>query len=146
MSPRGESYHDSWTAVLDIYSLPPDLLDYRGMRATDPSSPLRPEYADSCLSLWLVTVVRDVRASPVMLGDLTPAYRSSENANYYYLLFGEARRFDYASAYLRTECNVLRGLLHPAAPPDTGALSACDAGPDAGVGGHMPGCAVASSA
>ncbi|WP_326580361.1 glycoside hydrolase family 47 protein [Actinacidiphila glaucinigra] len=74
------------------------------MRATDPSSPLRPEYVDSCLSLWLVTgkelyrervremfdrqerycevaggytVVRDVTASPVMLGDLTPAYWSS---------------------------------------------------------------------
>ncbi|MFE0631945.1 glycoside hydrolase family 47 protein [Streptomyces sp. NPDC058864] len=140
----GESYHDSWTAVLETYRLPPDLLDYRGMRATDPSSPLRPEYVDSCLSLWLVTgkelyreraremfhrqerhcrvaggytVVRDVTTSPMKLGDLTPAYWFSENAKYYYLLFAEARRFDYGSAYLTTEGNVLRGLLHPADAP-----------------------------
>ncbi|MFI8183344.1 glycoside hydrolase family 47 protein [Actinacidiphila glaucinigra] len=66
------------------------------------------------------TVVREVTASPVMLGDLTPAYWFIENAKHYCLLFAEARRFDYGSAYLTTEGNVLRGLLHPAAPPDTG--------------------------
>ncbi|MEU1618673.1 glycoside hydrolase family 47 protein [Streptomyces sp. NPDC005722] len=143
----GESYHDSWTAVLDTYRLPPDLVAYRTLRATDPSYPLRPEYADACLSLWLITgkelyrararemfrrqeryckvangytVVRDVTANPVKLADLTPAYWFSENAKYYYLLFAEARRFDYGSAYLTTEGNVLRGLLDPAPAPGNG--------------------------
>ncbi|MFF3255735.1 glycoside hydrolase family 47 protein [Actinacidiphila glaucinigra] len=144
---EGESYHDSWTAVLDAFRLPPDLLDYRSLRAEDPSYPLRPEYVDACLSLWLVTgkelyreraremfdrqerycrvangytVVRDVTASPMKTGDLTPAYWFSENAKYYYLLFAEARRFDYGSGYLTTEGNVLRGLRAPAPAPGGG--------------------------
>jgi mannosyl-oligosaccharide alpha-1,2-mannosidase len=138
----GESYHDSWTAVLDTFRLPPDLLDYDIMRASDPSYPLRPEYVDSCLFLWLTTgrelyrerarvmfdrqeryckvpngytVVRDVTTFPMKLGDLTPSYWFSENAKYYFLLFAKARRFDYASSYLTTEGNILRGLLDPGA-------------------------------
>ncbi|MDX3236189.1 glycoside hydrolase family 47 protein [Streptomyces sp. ME03-5709C] len=134
---EGEAYHDSWTAVLRSFRLPPESLDYRGMRALDASYPLRPEYVDSCLFLWLATgkelyrrraagmfrrqrqyckvangytVVRDVTARPMKLGDLTPAYWFSENAKYYYLLFARARRFDYRSNYLTTEGNVLRGL------------------------------------
>ncbi|MDX2644457.1 glycoside hydrolase family 47 protein [Streptomyces sp. PA03-1a] len=142
----GESYLDSWTAVLDTFRLPPDLFDYRTLRAIDPSYPLRPEYANSCLLLWLTTgkelyrararemfgrqeryckvpngytVVRDVTVSPMELGDLTPAYWFSENAKYYFLLFARARRFDYRSSYLTTEGNVLRGLLAPGAASGT---------------------------
>ncbi|MFE0626239.1 glycoside hydrolase family 47 protein [Streptomyces sp. NPDC058864] len=134
---EGEAYHDSWAAALRSFRLPPESLDYRGMRALDASYPLRPEYVDSCLFLWLATgkelyrrraaemfrrqkqyckvangytVVRDVTARPMKLGDLTPAYWFSENAKYYYLLFARARRFDYRSNYLTTEGNVLRGL------------------------------------
>jgi mannosyl-oligosaccharide alpha-1,2-mannosidase len=134
---EGEAHHNSWTAVLRSFRLPPESLDYRGMRALDPSYPLRPEYVDSCFFLWLVTgkeiyrqraaamfrrqrryckvangytVVRDVTTRPMKLGDLTPGYWFSENAKYYYLLFARARRFDYRSNYLTTEGNVLRGL------------------------------------
>ncbi|MFE2543299.1 glycoside hydrolase family 47 protein [Actinacidiphila glaucinigra] len=134
---EGEAYHASWAAALRSFRLPPESLDYHGMRALDPSYPLRPEYVDSCLFLWLTTgkelyrrraaemfrrqkqyckvvngytVVRDVTARPMKLGDLTPAYWFSENAKYYYLLFARARRFDYRSNYLTTEGNVLRGL------------------------------------
>ncbi|MEU4091572.1 glycoside hydrolase family 47 protein [Streptomyces sp. NPDC026673] len=143
----GESYLDSWTAVLESFRLPPDLIDYDAMRAVQPSYPLRPEYANSCLLLWLTTgkeiyreqarvmfdrqrryctvpngftVVRDVTAFPMKLGDLTPAYWFSENAKYYFLMFANARRFDYGAGYLTTEGNVLRGLLEPGAVPGGG--------------------------
>ncbi|WP_459180979.1 glycoside hydrolase family 47 protein [Streptomyces sp.] len=133
----GERYHDAWTAALGTFRLPPEYLDYRAMRALDPAYPLRPEYADSCLFLWLTTgkdlyrsrardlyarqkrhckvargytVVDDVTATPMRLGDLTPGYWYSENMKYYYLLFAKASRFDYRDNYLSTEGNVLRGL------------------------------------
>ncbi|WP_329311330.1 glycoside hydrolase family 47 protein [Streptomyces sp. NBC_01262] len=133
----GERYHDAWTAVLGKFRLPPEYLDYRTMKAVNPAYPLRPEYADSCLFLWLATgkdryrarardlysrqkrhckvangytVVDDVTASPMRLGDLTPGYWYSENMKYYYLLFAKASRFDYTDNYLSTEGNVLKGL------------------------------------
>jgi mannosyl-oligosaccharide alpha-1,2-mannosidase len=133
----GERYHDAWTAALEKFRLPPECLDYCTMKAVNPAYPLRPEYADSCLFLWLATgkdryrsrardlygrqkrhckvangytVVDDVTASPVLLGDLTPGYWYSENMKYYYLLFAKAARFDYADNYLSTEGNVLKGL------------------------------------
>jgi mannosyl-oligosaccharide alpha-1,2-mannosidase len=133
----GERYHDAWTAALGTFRLPPEYLDYRAMRALNPAYPLRPEYVDSCLFLWLTTgkdlyrsrarelyarqkryckvargytVVDDVTASPMRLGDLTPGYWYSENMKYYYLLFAKASRFDYTDNYLSTEGNVLKGL------------------------------------
>jgi mannosyl-oligosaccharide alpha-1,2-mannosidase len=33
---------------------------------------------------------------------------------YYWLLFSDTPRFDYARNYLSTEGNVLRGMVHPA--------------------------------
>ncbi|MFF3560657.1 glycoside hydrolase family 47 protein [Streptomyces sp. NPDC002574] len=133
----GEAYHDSWAAVLAAHRLPPEMIDYTTLRAVDASYPLRPEYVDSCLFLWLITkkeryraraadmfqrqkkyckvrngytAIADVTTRPMKQTDLTPAYWFSENAKYYYVLFAKARRFDYASNYLTTEGNVLRGL------------------------------------
>jgi mannosyl-oligosaccharide alpha-1,2-mannosidase len=134
---EGERYHDSWTAVLARHRLPPDRIDYHTLGALNSTYLLRPEYADSCLALWLITgkdryrsrarelylaqkrhckvangytVIEDVTTSPMRLGNLTPAYWFSENMKYYYLLFATAARFDYGSNYLTTEGNVLRGL------------------------------------
>jgi hypothetical protein len=133
----GELYHDSWTDVLAVHRLPPEYIDYRTLAVVNHAYPLRPEYVDSCLFLWMATgkdryrsrartmwqrqrqyckvangytVVDDVTTSPMRLGDLTPGYWWSENMKYYYLLFSNTPRFDYASNYLSTEGNVLRGL------------------------------------
>jgi mannosyl-oligosaccharide alpha-1,2-mannosidase len=137
----GRRYHDSWKAALESgYRVLPEGLDPDGYRATQAGNQLRPEYVDSCFNLWLqtgeevyvdraaeyyenmkaasrvengYTILTDVTTRPEAQGDLTPAYWFSENMKYYWLMFGRARRFDYANNYLTTEGNVLRGLLPP---------------------------------
>ena len=108
------------------------------MSVLDPSYQLRPEYADSCLAMFITsggseeyrrrayqlyqamkahcrvangyTIVTDVTRRPMSLGDLTPAYWFSENMKYFYLLFAHAPRFDYKSNCLSTEGKVFLGL------------------------------------
>lgn len=139
---QGESYHSSWAAALAQHRLPPEGIDYTTFAATSNQYQLRPEYVDSALFLWLLTgkevyreralwlwngqkahckvangytIVSNMTATPTAKGDLTPGYWYSENMKYFYLLWAGAPRFDYATNYLTTEGNVLRGINRVAA-------------------------------
>lgn len=132
------AYHDSWKLVHDRYPLLPEGIDYTTLAATSRGNQLRPEYVDSAFTLWLIdrndlwrqrglehyqrmkqynrvrygyTIATDVTTTPPALGDFCPGYWWSEQMKYYYLLFANSDRFDYAHNYLSTEGNVLRGLL-----------------------------------
>lgn len=132
----GRDYYRSWTAVLDSHPVLPELIDYHSGAVRDAQNQLRPEYVNSAFDLWRLTgddeykntayryfdalrsnhrvpggytVARDVTASPVRLGDLTPGYFFAENLKYLYLMFASAPRFDYRTGLLSTEGKVLRG-------------------------------------
>lgn len=134
---HGRDYLASWTAVQAKYGVLPEGFDYERFEAVRVTNDLRPEYADSCLMLWLTdrderwrelgrthyeamratsraaygfTVIADVTATPKTQGDACPGYWWSEQMKYYWLLFAEAPRLDYAEAVLSTEGNILRGL------------------------------------
>ena len=133
----GEAYYESWTAAADRFKLIPETFDYSDFSIADPRYQLRPEYANSAFDLWSLThdrryratgylhfyamrshckvpggytIVQDIRTSPMMLGDLLPAYVFAENFKYLFLLFGTTSRFDASHYYLSTEGKVLRGL------------------------------------
>ena len=55
------------------------------------------------------TILTDVTTNPPVRGDFCPGYWWSEQLKYYYLIFGDARRFDYRDHYLSTEGNLLKG-------------------------------------
>jgi Glycosyl hydrolase family 47 len=133
----GEAFYDSWTRVLNQYTLIPEVIDYATLAIVDPAYGMRPEYPNSAFDLWFLTgdpkyratayqyftalrrhcrvpngytVLKDVRARPMTLGDHFPAYAFSENFKYLYLMFAEPSRFDPSAYYLNTEGKVLRGL------------------------------------
>ena len=133
----GEAFYDSWTGVLERYTLIPEVIDYATLAIVDPAYGMRPEYPNSAFDLWFLTgdakyratayqyftalrancrvpngytVLKDVRTRPMTLGDHFPAYSFSENFKYLYLMFAQAPRFDAAHYYLNTEGKVLRGL------------------------------------
>ncbi len=133
---QGRRYHDSWNAVHDRYGVLPEGIDYPTLAATGKGNQLRPEFADSAFSLWLATrdelyrrrarthyeqmkrtskvrhgytILSDVTTNPVVRGDFCPGYWWSEQLKYYWLIFGDARRFDYRDHYLSTEGNLLKG-------------------------------------
>ena len=145
--PRGESYHTSWTNAIAPLKLPPEAFNYVNRTALSSAYALRPEYIDSALFLWLLTgkeiyrtrgkdlwnrqkthckvpngyaVVTNMNTTPTTKGDSTPAYWYSENMKYYYLMWAAAPRFDYATNYLTTEGDVLRGLNRVAPPTPSG--------------------------
>ncbi len=145
--PRGESYHTSWTNAIAPLKLPPEAFNYVNRTALSSAYALRPEYIDSALFLWLLTgkeiyrtraqdmwnrqkqhckvtngyaVVSNMNTTPTTKGDSTPAYWYSENMKYFYLLWAAAPRFNYATNYLTTEGNVLRGVNRVAAPTPSG--------------------------
>jgi hypothetical protein len=132
----GEAYYDSWTAAADHFTLIPETFDYTDFSIVDPGYQLRPEYANSAFDLWSLThnkryrvtgyshfralrdhckvsggytIIKDIRTSPMTLGDLLPAYVFAENFKYLFLLFGTTPRFDASQYYLSTEGKVLRG-------------------------------------
>src|SRR5713226_1143807 len=139
MTKEADQFLDSFKSVLDRYGLFPEQWDYTDMSVLDPAYQLRPEYADSCLALFIAsggsqlyrqrayqlyesmkancrvengyTIVNDITTRPMTLGDLTPGYWFSENMKYFYLLFSNTPRFDYKHNYLSTEGKVLVGLL-----------------------------------
>jgi mannosyl-oligosaccharide alpha-1,2-mannosidase len=133
----GEAFYDSWTGVLDRYTLIPEVIDYQTLAIVDPAYGMRPEYPNSSFDLWFLTgdekyrrtayqyfaalrancrvpngytVLKDVSTRPMTLGDHFPAYSFSENFKYLYLMFAEPPRFDPKIYYLNTEGKVLRGL------------------------------------
>ena len=142
MTKEADQFLDSFKSVLDRYCLFPEQWDYTDMSILDPAYQLRPEYADSCLALFVAsggsqlyrqrayqlyesmkancrvengyTIVNDITTRPMTLGDLTPGYWFSENMKYFYLLFSNTPRFDYHHNYLTTEGKVLVGLQPPA--------------------------------
>jgi mannosyl-oligosaccharide alpha-1,2-mannosidase len=134
--PNGRSYHDSWNAVQDRYGVLPEEIDYSTLAAASVGNQLRPEFADAALNLWLATgddlyreragrhyelmkstskvpygytILTDVTTNPVVQGDFCPGYWWSEQLKYYWLMFGQARRFNYDDHYLSTEGNLLKG-------------------------------------
>ena len=133
---RGRAYHNSWNAVQDRYGVLPEGINYTSLNATSRGNALRPEFADSAFTLWLVTrdevfrqralthyqnmkrtsrvqfgytTLDDVTTNPVRRGDFTPGYWWSEQLKYYWLVFAQSRRFDYTNNYLSTEGNIFRG-------------------------------------
>jgi len=134
----GEAFYDSWTTVLDRYTLIPEVIDYATLAIVDARYGLRPEYANSAFDLWFLTgdekykrtayqyftalrancrvtngytVLTDIRTRPMTPGDSFPAYAFSENFKYLYLMFADSPRFNGARYYLNTEGKVLRGLI-----------------------------------
>ncbi len=134
---HARAYLASWADVQAIFGLLPEELDYGTFKATSPGNELRPEFADSCLALYVhgagdwprqlgrihyenmkrtsrarfgYTIIDDVIARPVKQGDLCPGYWWAEQMKYYWLLFSDTPRFDYRNNYLSTEGKVLTGL------------------------------------
>jgi mannosyl-oligosaccharide alpha-1,2-mannosidase len=134
---HARAYLESWAAVQQRFGVLPEGFDYGAFNATRPSNELRPEFADSCLTLFVhgggaherqlgrihyenmkrtsrarfgYTIIDDVTASPMRQGDLCPGYWWAEQMKYYWLLFSETPRFDYRNNYLSTEGKVLIGL------------------------------------
>jgi len=133
----GEAFYDSWTGVLDRYTLIPEVIDYTSLAVIDPAYRLRPEYANAAFDLWFLTGdanyrrtayqyftalrancrvangytdLRDIQTWPMIAGDHFPAYAFSENFKYLYLMFADSPRFDASTYYLNTEGKILRGL------------------------------------
>ena len=127
----------------------PEGWDAANGRITLKTNDLRPELADAALNLWLIdrapewrevgrthflnmrrwnrapygyADIADVTARPMTQSDHCPGYWWSEQMKYYWLLFSDTPRFDYASNYLSTEGNVLKGLRRgaPATKPRAG--------------------------
>ena len=127
----------TWAGIQARFGVLPEMLDVATGRATQPSNALRPELADAAFNHWLLdrrdewrriardhylamkrwnraaygyATLADVTAEPKAQADHCPGYWWSEQMKYYYLMFADARRFDYRRNYLTTEGNVLRGL------------------------------------
>jgi len=134
---RGEAYLKSWAEVQARYTVLPEGFDYAAFAPDRASNALRPEFADSCLNLYLLrpeerwreyarlhfeamkatskapfgfSGLADIAARPMRQDDSCPAYWWSEQMKYYWLLFSDTSRFDYKTNYLSTEGNVLLGL------------------------------------
>lgn len=131
----------AWDWLQYRYGVLPEGFDYGSARVTQKSSSLRPELADAAFNLWLLdraprwrmigrthylnmkaasraaygyADLADVTSDPKLQKDHCPGYWWSEQMKYYYLLFADSPRFDYADNYLSTEGNVLRGFKRPA--------------------------------
>lgn len=138
---EGAAYTESWAGVQDRFGILPEGYDYATGRATQVTNALRPELADAAFNLWLLdraprwraigrqhflamkrwnrarygfTDMADVTSTPKKQADHCPGYWWSEQMKYYYLLFSDTPRFDYARNYLSTEGNVLLGFRRPA--------------------------------
>jgi hypothetical protein len=133
----GAAYYRSWTAVLNKYPVLPEEIDYTTFAATSTGNQFRPEYVNASFDLYFqthdpfyaatawqyfqgmkanarvangYTIIDDVTTSPMVLGDLFPAYGFAENFKYLYLIFANTPRFNSRDYYLSTEGKVLKGL------------------------------------
>jgi mannosyl-oligosaccharide alpha-1,2-mannosidase len=137
MPATGAALVRSWAGVQDRFGVLPEAYDYRTSKALQVTNALRPELADGAFNLWLLdrddtwreiarahylamkrwnkarygyTDLADVTANPKRQDDHCPGYWWSEQMKYYYLIFADCPRFDYARNVLTTEGNVLKGL------------------------------------
>jgi mannosyl-oligosaccharide alpha-1,2-mannosidase len=133
---QGDDYLATFTAMQAKYGVIPESIDVTTGQARRKATGLRPEYPDACLNLWLgdrddryrrlaaihyrqmkatsraafgYTALKDITTTPMTQGDNCPGYWWSEQMKYYYLLFSDTPRIDYAKLQLSTEANVLRG-------------------------------------
>ncbi len=133
---EGDDYLASFTEMQATYGIIPESIDVATRQARRKGTGLRPEYADACLNLWLLdrddryrqltaihyremkatsraaygyTALKDITTKPMTQGDNCPGYWWSEQMKYYYLIFSDTPRIDYAKLQLSTEANVLRG-------------------------------------
>lgn len=131
----GEAYTRAWDSVADAFGILPEGYDPANGKLSYKTNDLRPELADAAFNHWLIDgreewrhmVARHYRAMKrwnrapygyaVMAdvttkaqGDHCPGYWWSEQMKYYWLIFADAKRFDYRRNYLSTEGNVLLGL------------------------------------
>ncbi|MGI4733289.1 MAG: glycoside hydrolase family 47 protein [Janthinobacterium lividum] len=132
----GRAVTQAWIGVQDRFGILPEEYDYATHEPTQRGNALRPELADAAFNLWLLdrdprwravgrdhflamrrwnkaplgyTDLADVTSDPKRQADHCPGYWWSEQMKYYYLLFSDTPRFDYARNYLTTEGNVLLG-------------------------------------
>lgn len=132
----GAAYTESWAALQRRFDILPEGYDYLSGQPTQVSNALRPELVDAAFALWLIdreerwrvvgrdhflamkshnkapygfADIADVTARPMTQADHCPGYWWSEQMKYYYLLFSDTPRFDYARNVLTTEGNVLLG-------------------------------------
>jgi len=133
---EGAAYTESWAKVQDRYGILPEGYDYATGKPTQVTNSLRPELVDAAFNLWLLdrgerwrdiaamhframkrwnkarygyTDLADVTADPKTRKDHCPGYWWSEQMKYYWLMFSDTKRFDYARNCLTTEGNVLLG-------------------------------------
>jgi len=133
---EGDDYLASFTEMQSAFVVIPESIDVTTRQPRRKQTGLRPEYPDACLNLWLLypdeiyrslalshyrqmkmtsraafgyTALKDITTRPMTQGDNCPGYWWSEQMKYYYLLFSDTPRIDYAKLQLSTEANVLRG-------------------------------------
>ena len=133
---QGDDYLASFTYLQATFGVIPESIDVTAAQPRRKATGLRPEYPDACLNLWLIdqddryrrlaaihyremkatsraafgyTALKDITTQPMTQGDNCPGYWWSEQMKYYYLLFSDTPRVDYAQLQLSTEANVLRG-------------------------------------
>ncbi len=133
---EGDDYLASFTHLQARFGVIPESIDVTTAQPRRKATGLRPEYPDACLNLWLgdrderyrklaaihyrqmkatsraafgYTALKDITTRPMAQGDNCPGYWWSEQMKYYYLLFSDTPRIDYAQLQLSTEANVLRG-------------------------------------
>ena len=136
---RARAYISSWADVQARFGVLPEGFDFAAFAPDRVTNELRPEFADSCLNLFLLdrddrwrelaathyewmkktsrapygfTIIDDITTTPMRQGDLCPGYWWSEQMKYYWLLFSDTARFDYRRNYLSTEGDVLVGFRH----------------------------------
>ncbi len=134
---RARAYLNSWADVQTRFGVLPEGFDYGTFAATRVTNELRPEFADSCLALFVhdsgerwrqlarihfetmkatsrarfgYTSIDDITTRPMRQADSCPGYWWAEQMKYYWLLFSDTDRFNYSRNYLSTEGKVLDGL------------------------------------
>ncbi len=135
---EGDDFLASYTEMQQVWTIIPESIDVTTRQPRTKRTGLRPEYPDACLNLWLgdrderyrtlsavhyrnmkatsraaygYTALADITTRPMTQGDNCPGYWWSEQMKYYWLLFSDCRRIDYAQLQLSTEANVLRGFV-----------------------------------
>jgi len=132
----GAGVTESWAWLQDRFGILPEGFNYETGAVPYKTNSLRPELVDAAFNHWLLdrdpkwrdigrthylnmkrwnraeygyADIADVTSDPKLQKDHCPGYWWSEQMKYYWLLFSDTPRFDYAKNYLSTEGNVLLG-------------------------------------